>query len=147
MYSDERLTEEIKAAFGHLESAAGMAPKSWLIRSVMANHPGIEGEDADFASHCAEGYVTVKVETFFRKRKASETDLDNGQLELEGMEYVKKSYLTTRNGEIVSVPVLLMTYEERARKVEELRAHGRGTFSHADELERLNEALRAQESA
>jgi hypothetical protein len=150
MYSSDQLSNEIKQCFGNLEQANKSVNKNWLVRSVMSRHRDVTGEDAPFALYCAEAYVTKEVEALFRSIAAKEIETTEEQFSLEGFggEYnlVRARYLVSRDGESVAVPVLEMTYEERAAKVAALRSHAHGTLEHARQLERLNDKLLEQKA-
>ncbi len=136
MYSRADLVQEIKTQFYKMEDRGGSVPKPWLVRSVMAYHPDIVGDDRDFALYCSEHHVTGEVERYFQSIKASETDLGQ-QFVLEGFEHIKKRYLVVRGQEIQAIRVAHMTPEELEAKAEELESFARGAFAHAAELRRL----------
>lgn len=136
MYSPADLTAEIQEQFKAMESESGRVPKAWLIRSVMAAHPDVEGDDTEFYVHGAERHVTSEVESYFRQIKARETDLEE-QFVLEGFKHIKRRYLVEREGDVEAVHVRAMTPNELEAKAEELERFARGAFAHASELRRL----------
>lgn len=145
MYSYTKLMAEIKESFSHLEKASGRVPKGWLVRSVMARHSDVQGEDADFALVGAEVWVTKAVEALFRSIKASEIDLDLEQLVMEGYDHIRQRYLVKESGEQVAISVAEMNSGQLREKAAQLRRFADGAVEHADELDRLADLREVEE--
>ena len=70
-YSLRDLSVAIQTKLDVFASEDGVSKRD-LISSVMADHSGIEGDDADFARFCVYEAVRTNVEKEFRRLKRSE---------------------------------------------------------------------------
>lgn len=108
-------------------------PVNYYVDIVMANHPAIEGDDADFYLICARHRVKEIVSVTIGKFKPRK-DASNRQLVLDGFEHLQIAYTFVRRGQTFLVPLDQCTdleLEMRAREYEEMAA---GCRSHAREL-------------
>lgn len=104
---------------------------NYYVDIVMADHPSIEGDDADFYLICARARVKEIVSATIGKFKPKK-DASDRQLVLDGFEHLQVAYTFERRGQTLLVPLDQCSdieLEARAREYEEMasgcRAHAR----------------------
>ena len=106
--------------------------KDWIAAQVMADHPDIYGDDADFYTTLARQQIDETVRKQIGKFKPSLEPSE--QLTLPGFTHLQKAYFLRRRGENMIVPVSKCSDIEllgRAREYEEMAT---GCRSHAREI-------------
>ncbi len=142
MYKLSDLINEIRTITDRSMAIGATCHPDWVTQEIMAQHASIVGEDSDF--HLVVSRETVRAQVrkqIGRYKLTPEGALcPDGQLVLEGFEFLQRAYLIDRDGEQVAIPVERMTSAMRQAKIKELRAMGQGCMRHADELERYDAA-------
>ncbi len=107
---------------------------AWVTHEIVSRYPEPECDGSDFYLLCAYEHTYNTVTKIVRRYKGD----DDGQGHLSGFDpsfpKVHKAYVITRNGEQLTVPVMLMSIEEAEAKAQEIEAMGRGCFEHASQL-------------
>lgn len=130
------LNREIADLIDAYASGSGI-DKSEAIAEIMAAHPEIEGDDADFAIVGAQEAVRIHFEKAINRIKRSEAEPDDSQGTLPGFEHIQQRYIVEDDaGRRVALAVDAMSAQQIRDKCEQLRGMGRGLLAHADELER-----------
>jgi hypothetical protein len=122
----------------------------WVKERVLARHPSIEGDDADFALLCVAAHVGATVDSVVRRfRMIVRPEWVSPQLEFAGFSHVQRAYTITRDGESVIVPTErgVIRPDELRAKAKEHDLAGGGHLAHRDELYRLADILEAAEAA
>ena len=128
------LVNEISALIGQLMAEKRLIDPRSVTTMVCTNHHEELSEEAPFSTHNNYTNVRREVTAVMSKALAGSEGIANGQLIIEGMQFVQKYYSVERNGERVGVPVDQMSAEEVTEKVELLHKMGDACHSHADEL-------------
>ena len=139
MYSERDLKIEVETLVNEMLAAGRRVPQNNIILATMANHEQIEGYDKDFYVICARNYIRKVVSDVLRKYDVSQTNEDNLQLRFEGMEYLQLAYRIRHKGNIIIVPTLKLTHEERVAKRDELYKLSESAQKHAKEMKLFDE--------
>lgn len=134
MRSKTDVTSEIRKIVSDRIEAGVVIRAEWLTTEILAMKSHFEGDDADFYVACAVDFIkdTAKRCIGLYAPKASvSTDT---QIVMPGFDYVQRAYTVDRDGEVVLVPVHLLTDEEVQARAAELMAMARGCVAHAKEL-------------
>lgn len=112
---------------------------SLVVHEIVASHPEIYGDDADWYRLRAFDSVGQMVRAIARGLKIEDagesTQLD--WLKEIGFKKLQPGYIFQRDGVSTGVPLLLMTDEEIIAKEEEHGKKGDGEYQHRDELRRF----------
>lgn len=151
-YTSSDLSREIKEEHDQIATFGRGAPKSSIINAVLARHVVLQGDDLPFALHCMNAHVCAAVEKYVRGIKAREEEPD-AQYVLEGFKHYQKQYVIQREIEVsngssvrlviesVIIDSASMSVAEHRAKAAELRKMARGLNEHADELDRVADAM------
>lgn len=118
-------------------------PPDWITHAILADHPDVEGADADFYRCCSHVTVRKLVREQLNRTDAAAATAKSPQLVLEGFEHLQHYYMVTRKREQISVRIDLCTDEEIEAKIREYESMGRACLSHADELRRYLDLRRS----
>lgn len=142
MYKLSDLVNEIRSITDRSIRNGETLHPDWVTQEIMANHCGVDGDDADFHLCVSRETVRDQVRRQINRYKNTPESAANPdkQLVLEGFSYVQRAYLVDVKGTQVAIPIERMTSAMRKAKIDELRAMGRGCMRHADELERYDAA-------
>lgn len=143
-YSSGDLRREIRAIVSGLLAADQKVNRGWLEHDVLSRHPLPPIADRDFNILCRREAVSKAVREVLRDLKLAADDPESvsgtGTLPLPGYKHLQQGYPIERDGELVIVPITLMTRAERGDRVSLYRKMAVGCQEHADELERYGEA-------
>lgn len=112
---------------------------------VMADHPSIEGEDADFYLICTRARVKEIVTKVIGKFSPKDEPADR-QLVLDGFQHLQVAYTFERQGQAILVPVDQCTDIEMLARAKEYDEMAKGCRAHAREI-REYVAARAGQAA
>lgn len=135
MTSQFDLEQEVKETVEDLVDQGQVVKTDWVTQSIVKQHAGITGDDAEWYQLCAFGHIRYLVRQRLRLFKVTLEDPDD-QVVLPGFDRLQNAYLTERDGDHVVVPIGQLTVNEIREKIGELRRMGDGCHRHADELER-----------
>lgn len=146
MFTTAQLTQEIEQVIRTLEddNARALHPE-WITQAVVNLHPDVDGADADFWRVVGRAEVRSQVRAKLNRYKVKPELQPDAQLVLEGFERLQQRYIVTEDGEQVAVRIQDMTPAQRRSKAAELRAMGAGCYQHADEMERYDAQVDAQQ--
>lgn len=113
----------------------------WLTHEIVSGKAGIEGPDADFYRVCAFTHVKDVVKRCVGKYD-SKPESDR-QLVLSGFEYLQVAYTVVRNGDVVLVPVDMLTDDEIEGRAQVFEEMAKGCKAHAMELRKFKRSRRA----
>lgn len=148
MYSFSEAQREVIAKIEWLIANNGSVLHPELIaHQVAADHPDVNGDDADFYKCCSFAKLRDEVRQQINRMKVkTESDEGSEQLAMPGFDYLQQRYFIERDKEPCIVRIEEMSDLEIEAKAKEREAMGRSCFAHADELRRYRE-LRAQRVA
>lgn len=112
---------------------------------VMAEHPAIEGDDADFYLVCTRARVKEIVAKVIGKFSPKEGTADR-QLVLDGFQHLQVAYTFERQGQTVLIPVEQCSEIELIARASEYEEMAKGCRAHAREI-REYVAARAGQAA
>lgn len=143
MYAFADLQKEIGAKIEWLRNNNGPTlHPDWITQAVMADHPDVDGKDADFYTCCSRVSIRKEVREQINKLEAPESKNSN-QLTLEGFEHLQQYYVVKRDNEQVAVRIDNLTDSELEAKATEYENMGRSLLQHSDELRRYRALRRA----
>jgi len=143
MYTPAALHTEIEDIFRHRIDAGEIVRAEWITQEVLKAHPLPNFPDAEFNECCRRLAVSDAVRKVNRRFKEEPETVAQGELPLPGYTYLQRAYSMERDGDIVWVPLTLMTGAERRAKVTLYRQMAIGCHGHANELERYDEQTEA----
>lgn len=145
MYSFADVQREIGAKIQHLMQTNGpVLHPDWMLHSLLADHPDVDGKDADFYKCCTKTTVLNEIRQQINRRKVNgDNSEESAQLVMPGFEFLQKHYVVHRDKEQCIVRIDLLTDEEIESKAQEREAMGRACFAHADELRRYRDLRKA----
>lgn len=106
---------------------------SSFVDIVMADHPSIEGEDADFYLVCTRARVKEIVTKVIGKFSPKEEATDR-QLVLDGFQHLQVAYTFERQGQTILVPVDQCSEIELIARATEYEDMAAGCRAHAREI-------------
>lgn len=143
MYSFALVQREIAAKIDGLrESQHAVLHPDWIATAIMADHPDVDGEDADFHLCCSRAQVRNEVRVQLNKLKPDAELGAPTQLVIEGFARLQHYYSVPRDGVQLAVRIDALTDLEIEAKAQEQETMGRACLEHADELRRYRELRR-----
>lgn len=136
MFSETDLFKEVTGQIETCLSEGRSVHASWLTHAVVGAHPKVEGNDKDFYTLCAYGYVRDAVRHALRRYKPDAEETPDPNIVLPGFERLQKGYLVEREKESVLVPTYQLSDGEIEAKATEYERMAEGCRLHAAELRR-----------
>ena len=106
----------------------------WLTTEILATKSQIEGDDADFYIACAIDFIKDTAKGCIGLYATKSAVVSDAQIIMPGFDHMQRAYTVSRDGEIILVPVHLLSDEEIEARAIELEAMARGCIAHAKEL-------------
>lgn len=131
----ESLYSKVRSIIDTRLDAGEIVALTWITHQIVADHDGIQGEDAEFYRLCAYDAIQRVAKRVLGKYEASTTP--DAQLIMDGFEHAQRAYPVERNGERVLVPTDLLTAEELEARASEYDRMAAGCRAHAKELRYL----------
>lgn len=141
MYSMSELVKEIRDMTDSSVHRGVSVNPDWVTKQIIDQHSEITGDDSDFYLCTSKETVRDQVRKQLNRFKLSPDKalMADPQIVLPGFERLQRAYLIDIGEQQIAVPIEKMTFQQRQRKVAELRAMGAGCYLHANELERYND--------
>lgn len=134
MRSKTDVTGEIRKIVSERIEQGVLIRAEWLTTEILAMKSHIEGDDADFYVACAIDFIKDTAKRCIGLYAPKPAVLTDAQIIMPGFEHVQRAYTVEREGEVVLVPVQLLTDAEIQGRASELMAMARGCVAHAKEL-------------
>ena len=132
MKSTTEVTREIRRIVQERIDAGAIVLVEWMTTEILSQKSEIEGADADFYLACGADFVKKCVKRVVGEYEPKEQT--GAQLIMPGFDHLQKAYSVVRGGQIVLVPVTMLTDEEVEGRALELEAMAKGCLSHAKEM-------------
>lgn len=142
MRSKTDVTAEIRRIVTERIDAGVVVQVGWLTTEILAMKDQIEGEDADFYIACGVDYIKDTVKRCIGDYKPKASVVTDAQIVMDGFDHMQKAYTVEREGEVVLVPVHMLTATEIEGRAAELEAMAKGCIAHARELRAYNQGRR-----
>lgn len=134
MRSKTDVTSEIRKIVSDRIEAGVVIRAEWLTTEILSMKSQIDGDDADFYIACAVDFIKDTAKRCIGLYAPKPTIATDAQIVMPGFDYVQRAYTVERDGEVVLVPVHLLTDAEIKARSAELMAMARGCIAHAKEL-------------
>lgn len=134
-YSESDLRREVHAVIEAHVSAGRVVRRAWVANAIIVRHP--LAETAEFHRLCALKAVNDTVAEVLRDMKRKDHDdpeYVSGTGTLPGFKHLCKAYSIERRGEIVLVPIGMMTGSELRARANLYFAMAKGCHAHGLEL-------------
>jgi len=139
MYSLNQLHAEIGAKIVQLmrENAATLSPV-WITQALMADHPDVQGVDADFHLCCSRMAVRKEATQQINRIANVPDNPRPAQLILDGFDHLQQYYVIGGK-EGKGIRIDLLSDGQLLKKADEYAAMGNTCFAHAAEIRRYVE--------
>lgn len=143
-YSEGDLRREVHAVIEEHVNAGRVVRRAWVANGIIMRHP--LAETAEFHRLCAMKAVNDTVAEVLRDMKRKDHDdpeYVSGTGTLPGFKHLCKAYSIDRRGEIVLVPIGMLTRSELLARAQLYFAMAEGCHAHGQELLRYADARRS----
>ena len=146
-YSIRDLRTEIRDIIAATLAANQKVIKAWLITDILKQHPLGVIRDREFNVLCRYEAISRVTRDVLADMKLAADDpasvSKSGMMLLPGFKHLQRGYPIERDGELMIVPIALMTSVERRARAQQYRKMAVGCEEHADELDRYDDLLAA----
>jgi len=134
MRSKTDVTNEIRKLVSDRVDAGVIVRVEWLTTEILNMKADVHGDDADFYLACGVDFIKDTVKRCIGDYQPKAATVTSAQIVMAGFDHMQRAYTVDRGGEIVLVPVDMLTDAEIEARAAELEAMARGCIAHAKEL-------------